>query len=507
MIHEFMSNQGGFEIEADAVVIGSGAGGAISAYNLASAGMKTVLLESGPPAGPAQFTHNAPEFLAKYYWEGGLRLTGGNAAQPMMQGRMLGGSTVVNSAIMYELPDWVKDEWHKDDGVSFLYTDAAKNSVKRIFKQLRVEKTPRKSYGRRNELVEEVFKNCGLTPNPLPRAVVNCEGSGDCLTGCSGQKKQSVDISYIQPALEKGLQVFTSCHVDKILMEGNRATGVTGDVILDEGRTRSGKFRVMAPIVIVAAGATHTPVILQKSGFKKAGKDLQVHITGALFALMAEEVHPWVGASQGVGAFSDDIRGLKYESLWASNSVMSVKWGSFGPDYFKNLRDLKRSLLIAGVYRGKTSGAVSSGLLEPRIKIWVKKKEVQQLFKGLYRLAPGFMKAGAEFVYSGMPGTKAQMKTEEDFRALLNPKLGFSDISSTMNHLFCSCPMTADRKRAVVDFEGRVLGSSNIYVADASLFPSPSAVNPQVTVMMLSDLVSRRVASLKDGDYLEQAGR
>jgi choline dehydrogenase-like flavoprotein len=69
----------------------------------------------------------------------------------------------------------------------------------------------------------------------------------------------------------------------------------------------------------------------------------------------------------------------------------------------------------------------------------------------------------------------------------------------TLNHIFGSCPMGASADRAPVDENGAVRGVDGLYVADASLFPSPSAVNPQATIMALSDIISRRLGELTAG--------
>ena len=108
MIHHLESIRQGFDLSCDVIVVGSGAGGAVAAANFAAAGLKTVVLEAGPQVRNEDMTRDAPRFLARYFWDGGLRLMTGSSAVPCMQGRCLGGSTVSNSAIMYKLPDWVR---------------------------------------------------------------------------------------------------------------------------------------------------------------------------------------------------------------------------------------------------------------------------------------------------------------------------------------------------------------------------------------------------------------
>ena len=183
--------------------MGSGPGGAVAALNLVDAGMKVALIEAGAHAKKEDMTRNAPKFLAKYFWEGGLRVTEGGAFNPCMQGKALGGSSVVNSAIMFALPDWVKKAWRQEAGFEFLFDESVSSSYKRVFKRTGVTPTPMSAMGPKNLIARDVMKAMGVPGKPLPRAVIDCQGSGDCLTGCASEKKQSVDRAYLAEASMK----------------------------------------------------------------------------------------------------------------------------------------------------------------------------------------------------------------------------------------------------------------------------------------------------------------
>src|SRR5438105_2386475 len=133
MIYGLDDVRQGFDLSADALVVGTGAGGAVAAANLAQAGMKTIVLEAGPEVKPADMTRDAPRFLARHFWEGGLRVIGGSAQIPSMQGRCLGGSTVVNSAIMLPLPRWVRELWAKESGLDFVLEPSFDEAYARVF--------------------------------------------------------------------------------------------------------------------------------------------------------------------------------------------------------------------------------------------------------------------------------------------------------------------------------------------------------------------------------------
>lgn len=497
MIHELEDVRGGFDVDADAVVVGSGPGGAVAAANLARAGLKTVVLEAGPEVRPEDMTRDAPLFLARYFWEGGLRMISGTSLQPSLQGRCLGGSSVMNSAIMLPLPEWVREAWRTETGYDCFVSGELEDSYQRVFERLRVGPTPYSVLGRRSLLVRDALAKAGIPGKPLPRAVVDCEGCSDCLTGCAGGHKQSVDRNYLRAAEADGAWIFTHSTVERVLTRAGRAVGVRGTVVAPGSWERLARFEVRAPIVVMGAGALHTPVILQQSHLdanRTVGSTFYAHIGGGLVGVMDEVVDPWVGATQGWGAISDEIQGMKFECLWAAPSALMVRWGDVGRPFLRRLDEVKHATVIAVVYRGRVHGDVrpkASGM--PRARVFVPEDEARVVLRGMKLAADALLAVGARYVHTGITGAVDEMRSREDTESLLHPRIRAEHMAMTMNHVFGSCRMSRD---GAVDEHGALRGVKGVYVMDASVFPSPSAVNPQATIMALSDLTSRKLAGL-----------
>jgi choline dehydrogenase-like flavoprotein len=500
MIHDFDAVRGGFDIQADAIVVGSGAGGAVAAANLAAAGLRTVVIEAGPKVDVADMTRDGPEFMRKYYWEGGLRMLLGSGTFPAMSGRCLGGSTVMNSAIMFALPRWVRDIWIDGDGLDSLRGPALDQAFERVFRVTRTATTPMAVMGKRNLMTRDVLDAAGMKSKPLARAVDGCVGSGDCLTGCAAGAKQSMDRSYLPRAVADGAEIFTCSSVERVLMQGTRAVGVEGHVVDPDTRQQVGVFRVHAPRVLLAAGAMHTPVLLLKSGIKGGGLvggTFSAHISAFAMGIMRETVDPWHGATQGWGAFSDQVQGVKFESLWGPTALIAAQWGGLGQDFYDMLPDIKRALLIPLVYRGNVTGRVRAkrnGL--PDARLWVPKEEGWVMMREIKRVVDVMLAMNAEYVNTGVRGVPSRIRTAEEAETLLSRKIRPRHLKMTCNHVFSSCRMSARADRGVVDQQGRVYGLDGLWLCDASIFPSGSAVNPQGTVMALSDMISRRIANL-----------
>ncbi len=500
MTPTFDEVKGGYALDADVVVVGSGAGGAVAAANFAKAGLRTVLIEAGPPVTPDEMTRDGKTFLSKYYWEGGLRMLVGSGAYPTMSGRCLGGSTVVNSAITFRLPDWVRKEWIEDSGLSHLEGPALDAAYDRMFEAVSAAPTPLDVMGRKNEVCRDVLDAAGVPNKPLPRAVKGCIGAGDCLTGCRQGAKQSVDRSILPQAAADGAQIMPWSHAERILFEDGRAVGVEGRVVRTEGRVQTGRFTVRAPKVVVAAGALHTPVLLQRSGVTlrgRVGGTFAAHVAGLALGVMPEPVQPWRGATQGWGGFSPHVRGLKFEALWGPTALMAAEWGGVGPSLYRMMPDIEHAAMVVLVYRARTKGSVRAkrnGMPDPRL--WIPAPEVAVVTREAHRLTEAFLKVGARYVFTGVKGLPDRIERIDQAQGLLSPHLRGRHLTMTANHVFCSCPMGPDPDRSVVGLDGRVHGVPGVWIADASVFPSPSAVNPQMTVMAMADMISRQAADL-----------
>ena len=283
-------------------MIGSGPGGAFLARQLADSGRSVILVEAGPVVRPGDTKKEAGYTLARYFWDAGLRSSGGNVMMPTLQARALGGGSVFNSAICMRIPDFALARWRKDYGIRLQPDDLAPHfeTVERLMNVRPVDPSVQ---GRRNELFRIGAEKLGFNAVPVDRNEDGCKGSGECLTGCPTHAKKSLDVRGVPEILARSGRVYTSIAIDELILDGNRARGAIGHVIDAEGR-KLHPARFTAKCTIVAAGAIATPVLLQKSGIKNdpVGRNLQFHPGTAVMGVFEEDVMPWSGATQATTA-------------------------------------------------------------------------------------------------------------------------------------------------------------------------------------------------------------
>ncbi|MGI5251492.1 GMC family oxidoreductase N-terminal domain-containing protein [Actinacidiphila glaucinigra] len=245
---------------ADAVVVGSGAGGAMAARTLARAGLRVVVLEEGRRHTTAEFGRRAPlDRFAELYRDGGATVAFGNPPMVVPTGRAVGGTTVVNSGTCYRTPDRVLARWREEYGLVDLADPVAFGAyLDEVERTLRVARQPRDVLGRNGALALLGADGLGWRAAPLRRNAPGCRGSCQCVVGCPSGAKQSVQLSVLPQACAAGARIVTGAHVRRVLTEPDRPGGPRACGVAVR-RPDGSELEILSPLVVVAAGALRTP--------------------------------------------------------------------------------------------------------------------------------------------------------------------------------------------------------------------------------------------------------
>jgi choline dehydrogenase-like flavoprotein len=494
--------QKGLPIEdADFVIVGSGAGGGAAARVLAASGARVVVLEEGPRMRPEELGVSEGASRNRLFRNQGKQAAFGRAATPFLQGRVVGGTTFVNSAIVWRLPQKVLERWHREFGLADGLPQAALDeAAARIEEELSVRPVADGvTRNRQDLLLRDGAQALGIEGRYIHRYEKGCRGSSRCFHGCPHEAKQSTAVTSLRRAVADGGWVVADARVDRIELDGGRAVAVRGHFTGD-GPERGQRFRVAARrAVIVAGGAIQSSNLLWRSGVRAAhlGRHFMAHPGTAIMGLYPSVVDSWTGASQGYEAFGlRDTLGVKFESINVPPEVTAARLPGAGARFARRLDELPHVANWAVALKADTEGTIRPSLLfGDLVKYDLTSGDLDRLRHGMRTLAEMHFAAGAREVVSGVAGLPETLTSREQCALFDEAPLDPRAYSLVMTHLFGGCRAGRDAATSVVDPTLKVHGVGGLYVMDASVFPTNTGVNPQHSIMSIASVAAMRLAS------------
>ncbi len=473
-------------LECEVVVIGTGAGGAAAAHELASRGRAVLLLEEGDYHRRGDFNGRASHALRRYYRDGGISVAMGNATAPVWAGRMVGGSTAINSGTCYRAPERTFRYWRERHGLPGGFSaEGLDPYYARVEAMLQVEHADPRFVGGVGRVIARGADALGMHEHgPLPRNAPGCDGQGMCCYGCPTGAKRSTDVSYIPAALDRGAQLITGAHVDTIDVVAGRARGVRAT--LSSGRS----LRVQAQAVVVAGGALMTPLLLERSGVGRSsgwlGRNLSIHPATQVLAQFDEVIDMGHAIPQGYGVESLASEGLMFEGCSTPADVMSVGVPWTGHKLTELLASYRHLAAFGFMIQDHSRGRVWAGPGgSPLLTYSMNDRDVALCQRGLASLTEIFLAAGAKRVFPFALGHE-EVRTAADVQALRTARLRAGDFSVAGFHPLGTCRLGTDPRRSCVGPDHQLHDTEGLYVCDGSVMPSSLGVNPQLTIMALS---------------------
>jgi choline dehydrogenase-like flavoprotein len=497
----------GAVIEADAVVVGSGAGGGVAAALLAEAGLRVVVLEAGPAFEPVAARQREAEAFAQLYLEAGLCSTE-DLAVSILAGACVGGGTAVNWSTSLRLPP--ATEWARLlDRPAF----AAELADAYDAVEARLGVTVSAAHNRNNAVIVDGCAKLGWEARPIPRnAVCNDARCGYCGFGCAYGNKRSTAATYLRDAVAAGAKVYANARVTRVRIHGgdgrNAATATRTARGVDAVTAEGVALAVDAPVVVVAAGALRTPGLLARSGVASPhlGKHLHVHPVGVISASFAQPVEPWHGVMQSAlcDRFADLDRaagspyGAVIEAAPSHPGIMASALPWTGRDaHAERLSSARFRATLIALTRDRGEGSVG---LDDRadVRYALDRYDARHLTEGLIAAARIAFAAGATAISTlhadpvELGAAEATPEGLDGFaRELRRRGERGEPLQLFSAHQMGTARMGASEQGGVVDPDGRVYGVEGLYVADASVFPNASGVNPMLTIMALAHRATR----------------
>jgi choline dehydrogenase-like flavoprotein len=488
----------GSEIKADVVIVGTGAGASILAHQLTAAGRDVLMIEKGAFRKPVDFSDNEVEMISSLYSDGALQLSRDFRFQ-VFQGSCVGGSTVVNNAVCFETPTAVLERWTNEMGIG-LDRGRYTRSMHEIYKLIDVCHSP--------EMAIDPFLNPGGTlfsnaakaegyhlPNldSVSANIRQCIGCGYCNIGCRFGKKLSM-LDHILPAAQMRhpgkLHIIANCEALGFDKKGSRIVSLTAQF------TNGRKITVKGNTFISSAGAISSSILLIKSrlGIANAGKKLAFNLGSQLTAAYPQTVNSYDGLQISHFLRTGDPRYVM-ETWYNPPMFQSTAMPGWFDQHFRNMHDYGK-MACTGILVGTSSNAqvTPGGLLGRNIDYVPTEDDFNSLMNGLQVAGEIYFKGGVDRV---MPNSfnYYEYRSARDMRDRFRKDIKSSrDISTGTGHPQGGNVMGNDVSTGVVDAGFKVFGYDNLFVCDASVFPTSLGVNPQITVMSLAHYAAPSIA-------------
>ncbi|KXT07178.1 hypothetical protein AC578_2418 [Pseudocercospora eumusae] len=524
-------------IETDVVIVGSGCGGAVAAKYLAEAGLKVIVVDQSYYWSPEHFPMAENQAGSHLFGNGGI-VTSTDGSISVVAGSTWGGGGVINWSASLQPQGYVRREWAQKFGLPHFNGSAFQADLDDVCSRMGVG-TDHINHNKGNKVLLEGARKLGWSAKAVAQNTGGAvHDDGFCTRGCRSCGKKGPTVTFLPDAAEAGARFIEGFEVKTITFDEADATKTTGVKGTWTSRDRAGgvagKDRVTREVVIkakrtiVSGGSLYTPILLQKSGLKNKhiGRHLHLHPVNMVAAVWDEDVRPWEGPI--LTSVVNEFENLDGDGYGAKLECTTMLPSSFLPLYewkgglaFKEFTmKMRRMTGYISLARDRYGGRVYPDPKDGRITIDYSPStyDKNHILEGVVRLAELMYVEGAREIYTAIPGVDAFIRPSANTDAKVSlspnssPSITDSDFVEWTNkvranglpapqtpyfsaHQMGSCRMGTSPKNSVVDDRGRVWGTQNLYIADTSVFPSASGVNPMITCMGIARGIARGVVN------------
>jgi len=496
------------ERSCDVCVIGSGAGGAVLAAGLVERGLSVVMLEEGGHFTNRDFDLDEGKTFPRLYQGRGAWATT-DLSMTILQGRSVGGGTIVNWTTCYRTPERILEHWRKVHGIEGYSAATLAPHFEAVERRLNIAEWPAAVANENNKVLLDGCMKLGWEAHSTRRNVAGCGNTGYCGLGCPLNAKQAMGITYIDDAVSGGLELFSNTKVLRLELDGGKVARVVGRVLgPDDDRPLARSVVVKPKVAVLSAGAIGSPAVLLRSDLTsggRVGKRTWMHPVVAMPAFYEREINGFYGAPQSAASHQFIDRGpdklgwfletppLQPMLISIGNTMLGTQLRSF----MERLPHLGTLLSIAvdGLLPSE-EGATVSLRKDGRIRIdyaWsdLHDEAFREAYVVMARLS---LAAGATEVLSGHIDP-VRIRKEADIELLRQRSYRPLEVPTFTAHQMGGCQMGPDPATSVVDPTLRHHDVPNLFVVDGSILPTALGVNPSETIYGIAHMARDAVAS------------
>ncbi|HRG96200.1 MAG TPA: GMC family oxidoreductase [Polyangiaceae bacterium] len=484
-------SRGDVTLDADVVVVGTGAGGSVVLRECARAGLSVIGLEEGGHHTWRDFSQREEQMFPKLFQEGGGRLTQDRAIR-VLQGRGVGGSTVHNTNLCKRTPDPILDLWAEKYSVSGARPRDLAKSFEAIERDLSVAPIPEAAVNANNDVLRRGAQALGWRSGVLMHNRVGCQQSGFCELGCAYDAKQNALKVLLPDAESRGARLYSDVRVTAITTRDGRATGVRADVRGDDGEILA-HYTVRAKVVVLAASAVGSAELVIASALPdphgQAGRRLRMHPGAVVAGLFEHDIAGHKGIPQSV----ECTEHLSFEEgspqrtwiipAFAHPIGTATTLPGFGKAHMSAMRRYRKLAVLTAMLHDETAGEVAprSEGSSPKIHYRMIEADRAALARGLVACARLLFAAGAtEVTIPAVPPVRLTSARELD--ALDTSFVRPHGVPLSAVHPMGTLRMGDDPRISVVSSQGEHHQVRGLFVADGSLFPTSLGGPPQISI-------------------------
>jgi len=460
-------------LEAEVLVIGSGAGGATTAVMLAEGGRDVLVLEEGPWVRPEECEPFSLQEMARQYRHHGSSAALGNPPVAYAEGRCVGGSTEVNSGLWHRIPDELAQGWRSRYAIDGFEPEVLDRYASLVEGWQSVSRVPGEAPPSSLALARGA-ERLGWRSVEFPR-VYRYPDDGPAV-------KQTMTRTLLPRAQAAGARIEAGCRVQRLLRDGDRVTGALVRRRRPDGSTE--RLRVRADHVVVCGGAVQTPALLQRSGIRRGiGVGLKMHPTIKVVARFPDAVDHDDVPMHRITEFSPDIA---IGGSASRRGHIALSLADAGADLGPALADWEQRFVYYAAIRSEGSGRVLAvpGVSDPVVTYRTTQADLSRLGRGLVQLSRALLEAGATELHPSIRGGTVARRPGDLARWW--DELSPATAGLMTVHLTSSVRMGEAAGMAGADSWGRVHGVPGLRVNDASLVPDAPGVNPQAAIMTIA---------------------
>jgi choline dehydrogenase-like flavoprotein len=495
--------QGDLMLEADVLIIGSGAGGGVAAELLTDAGLKVILVEEGPLKTTSDFRMRESEAYPQLYQESAARKTADKAIN-ILQGRCVGGSTTVNWTSSFRTPAATLGYWQKVLGLKQLSADSMSPWFAAMEHRLGIRPWSFEP-NQNNNLLAKGAEKIGVPTHVISRNVRGCWNIGYCGVGCPTGAKQSMLVTTIPAALSRGALLVSRLRAERLILSPQkRIVGLKGRAMNADGiRPGLASVRIQAKHFVLAAGAVGSPALLMRSAVPDPsgllGHRTFLHPVVVSAGAFTQRVDGYAGAPQTI--YSDHYLeqfpidgplGFKLETPPLHPILYSTTLQGFGESHAEKMRDFANVQVILALIRDGFHPESQGGRVRlrsdgsPFLDYPLNEVFWESARRALLAMAEIQFAAGANRVtpvHEDTLGYASLNEARQGIAALSMKPLSCRVVSA---HVMGGCAMGESSKRGVVDHRGRHFQIENLTICDGSVFPTSIGANPQLSIYGLA---------------------